>query len=346
MRTRLNLLLRVMAVAGTVAFFAASSDAKEDFYKGKMIRIIVGFSAGGGFDAYSRAMARHMGKHIPGNPNFIVENMTGAGSLIAANYIYNRGNADGLTMGNWSGALVSGQLFAGKGINFDARKFEWVGVPVTNSLVCVLLKASGVTTLEEWFKAREPVKLGGLAPGNTPSDVPRILAAALKLPIKLVEGYKGTANIRLAVESGEVAGGCLPWESIKSSWKSKFADGSVIPVLQVVRSPLVDLPNVPNAIDLAKNDEARNLIKFGVSDLNLIVRSYTLPPGTPKERVNILRNAFKATMQDPEFLAELGKAQMEIEPIFGDELEGIVRDMFTLEPSLVARLKKILFPTD
>lgn len=331
-----SVLIAVLLLAGTVY-------GQENFYNGKTIRIIVGFSPGGGFDIYTRMIARHMRKHIPG-VRFVVQNMTGAGSLIAANYLFNQAQPDGLTMGKWSGALVSRQLFGGKGINFDARKFEWVGVPVTNSLVCVLTKKSGINSVHDWFKMRDPVVLGGLAPGNTPSDVPRILAAALRLPLQLVEGYKGTADIRLATERGETAGGCLPWEALKTGWKSELADGSITPVLQIVRKPLRDLPTVPNAIDLAKDDEARDLIRFGASDINLIVRSYTLPPRTPKDRLNILRRAFRATMEDPDFLAEIEKAQFDIDPLHGEEVERIVGDLFSLDSVLIAKLRKILFP--
>ena len=197
---------------------AASGD--QDFYKGKTIRIIVGFAAGGGFDVYARTIARHMPKHLPGNPSMIVDNMTGAGSRLAANYLYKASAPDGLTIGNFIGSLLLQQILGDQGIEFDGRKFEWLGAPVMDDTACALTKASGVTTIDQWFAAKTPIKLGGEAPGANDSDVPRMLKATLGLPIQLIEGYKGTSNIRLAAEAGEVDGGCWTWASIRSTWKN------------------------------------------------------------------------------------------------------------------------------
>ena len=205
---------------------AASAD--QDFYRGKTIRIIVGFSAGGGFDQYSRIIARHMPRHIPGNPTMIVDNMGGAGSRLAANFLFKAAAPDGLTIGNFIGSLLLQQILGDQGIEFDGRRFEWLGVPVQDENVCALTKASGVTSLEQWFAAKKPVKLGGEAPGANDSDVPRMLQATLKLPIQLIEGYKGTSFIRIAAESGEVDGGCWTWASIRSTWKKGIdSQGSV-----------------------------------------------------------------------------------------------------------------------
>ena len=190
------------------AWFAAAS-AQEPFYKNKTVRIIVGGSAGGGYDTYTRAIARHLGKHIPGNPTFVVENMTGAGSLIAANHLYKVAKPDGLTIGHFIGGLFLGQVLGQKGIEFDARKFEFIGAPITDHVVCAMTKASGITSVEQWLASKGPVKMGGIAPGtSTPDNATRILKVALGLPIQLVTGYKCTADVRLAAESGEVAGGC------------------------------------------------------------------------------------------------------------------------------------------
>lgn len=325
--------------------FSAPAFGQEPFYKGKTVRFVVGFSAGGGFDTYTRIIGRHIPKHIPGNPSTIVENMPGAGSLISANYIYHQAKPDGLTIGNWFGSLILQQVMGGqKGIEFDARKFEWIGAPSGDSNVCAVTKASGVTTIEQWLAAKAPVKIGGLAPGTANSDIPRVLKATLNLPIQLVEGYKGTADLRVAADSGEVDGGCWSWESVKVTWRKGIESGDVKVLIQALPKKHPELLDVPNAIDLAGTEEARQLIKAGLNDPTIIARLYSLPPGTPKERVKMLREAFTATMKDPEFLAEAKKANLDLNPISGEEGESTVQGFFKLPPDLVARLREILVP--
>jgi tripartite-type tricarboxylate transporter receptor subunit TctC len=316
--------------------------AQEPFYKGKTIRIIVGFSAGGGFDIYSRAIARHIGKHIPGNPTVIVENMTGAGSLVAANHTYKVAKPDGLTIGHFIGGLLMQQLLGTPGIEFDARKFEYVGVPVRDNPVCALTKASGVSSIESWMASKAPLKLGSTAPGSNTDDVPRILQSALGLPIQLIAGYKGTADMRLAAESGELAGGCWSWDAMKGMWSSKLKSGEAVVVLQTVSQPHPDLPKVPLAIQFANTQEARQLIQTGIHDINAIIRPYALPPGTPKEQVQILRKAFMDTLKDGDFVSEAMKSNLGLDPLSGEELESTVKGMFKITPALVARFKDVL----
>jgi tripartite-type tricarboxylate transporter receptor subunit TctC len=317
-RGRFVALLLALVVVGTAP---AAAVAQEDFYRGKTMRIVVGFSAGGGFDTFARTLARHFGRHIPGNPTVIVENMPGAGSLIAANHVYKVARPDGLTIGHFIGGLFLGQVLGQKGIEFDARKFEYLGAPANDHVVCVMAKASGITSLERWMAAPAPVKMGGVAPGSsTPDNATRAIKAALGLPIQLVTGYKGTADIRLAVDAGELA-----------------------VLLQLAPRSHSELPGVPLAIDLAKTDEARRVIEVAIHADSAVVRSLTLPPGTPKERVQLLRRAFAATLRDKEFLAEAERAKLEIEPVPGEEMERVVERLFKLEPPMIARLKTILY---
>src|SRR5437764_551070 len=247
-------ILLVLAVVGSAPLQA------REFYEGKTVRIVVGFAAGGGFDTYARIIARHVAKHIPGRPAVIVENMTGAGSLIAANHLYNVAKPDGLTMAHFTGGLLLGQILSQPGIEFDARRFEFVGAAVKEDIVCALTKASGITTVEQWMAAKTPVKLGGNAPGVTPDNAGRILKAALGLPIQVVSGYKGTADIRLAADSGELAGGCWSWESMRTTWRSALSAGTVVAVLQLTARGFPDLAGVPLAISLAKTDEAIQVV--------------------------------------------------------------------------------------
>jgi tripartite-type tricarboxylate transporter receptor subunit TctC len=337
-----GLLVLLFLIAASRSAGAASAD--QEFYKGKTIRVIVGFAAGGGFDSYARIITRHMPKYIPGNPAMIVDNMTGAGSRLAANYLYKASTADGLTIGNFIGSLLLQQILGDQGVEFDGRKFEWLGAPVMDDNVCALTKASGVTNLDQWFASKKPIKLGGEAPGANDSDVPRMLMATLGLPIQLIEGYKGTSFIRIAAEAGEVDGGCWTWASIRSTWKKGIDSGMVNAVLQMNAKKASDIPNVPNAIDYAKTAEAKQLIEAGIHAPSAILRAYALPPGTPKERLTILRDAFVATMKDKEFVAEITKANLDVNPLTGAEVESIARKLYQVDSSLVGKLREILVP--
>jgi tripartite-type tricarboxylate transporter receptor subunit TctC len=327
-------------IGALCAFTAPGHAATTDYYQGKIIRIVVGFSAGGAFDAYSRSLSRHMRKHLPGNPNITVENMPGAGSLIAANYLYKAASPDGLTMGNFIGSVLMGQVLGQKGIEFDARKFEYVGAPARYYPVCLFSKASGITSLESWMAAKTPIKMGGIGQGAAGDNTIKLLRTAIGLPIQLVSGYKGMAEIRLATEAGEVAGTCVGPRTV---WQQTLEKGEVIPVLQVTPIPAPDFPKVPLAIDLAKTEEARKLIEAGVHNDSAIALTYALPPGTPKDLIAVLRRAFVATMKDSEFSAELKKARLDVDPVAGDEVEKIINDAFKLDAVLVGKLKDILY---
>lgn len=330
-------------VTGLILLAAApAKSASGDFYNGKTIRIIVGFAAGGGFDTYSRVIGRHIGKFIPGNPSIVVENMTGAGSLIAANHVYNAAKPDGLTIGHFIGGLIMQQVMGGPGIQFDARKFELIGVPVKENVVCALRKESGITNMESWFASKSPVKLGGTAPGSTTDDVAKVLKEAIGLPIQLVSGYKGTADIRLAADSGEIAGGCWAWESIKVTWRKALETKDLFVVLQAIPKPHPELSSIPLAISYAKTPEAKRLIEAGIHDMQVFTRPYVLPPGTPKERVQILRKAFIETFKDKGFLAEAESSKLDVDPVPVEQVEKIIAGLFKLDASVLAKMKQIL----
>ncbi len=338
-------LYSVILVIGIALNFAASTTAwGEEFYKGKTLRFIVAFSPGGGFDTYTRLIARHFSKYIPGHPTVVVQNMTGAGGIIAANYLYNKAKPDGLSIGNWIGGLVQQQILGNKGVKFDGRNFEWLGVPVVDHPVCGLTKATGIKNIKDWLAVKKPIKMGGIGPGGTVSDVPRVLAAALGLPLRVIDGYGGTAKVRLAAESGELAGGCWAWQSMKVTWRRMVESGGVNIVLQAMDKKHPELGNVDNAIDFAKTDEARALLKYGIHDTATITRFYSLPPRTPKKTVKLLRKAFMDTLKDPKLLSEAKKSKLEIAPVTGERVEKIVQGMFKLDKKMVARLKEILVP--
>jgi tripartite-type tricarboxylate transporter receptor subunit TctC len=328
------------ASAGLFFFTAAGYAATQDFYQGKVIRIVVGFSPGGAFDAYSRSLSRHMRKYLPGNPTITVENMPGAGSVIAANYLYKAANPDGLTIGNFIGSVLLGQVLGQKGIEFDARKFEYVGAPARYYPVCLFSKASGITSLEKWLAAKTPVKMGGIGQGTSGDNTIRLLRATIGLPIQLVSGYKGMAEIRLATEAGELAGTCVGPRTV---WQKALELGEVVPVLQVTPKPAPDFPTIPLAIDLAKSEEGRKLIEIGVHNDSAIALTYALPPGTPKGLLVTLRRAFVDTMKDGELAAELTKARLDVDPVAGEEVDRIINDAFKLDAALIGKLKDIFY---
>lgn len=314
----------------------------DDFYKGKTVRVIVGGTAGGGFDVYTRAMTRHMGKHIPGHPNFVVENMTGAATRIAAKYIHSAAKPDGLTFGIFNGYLILSQVLDPNGFDFNIRQFEWLGVPIQDNVACVLRKEAGITSIDQWMAAKTPIKMGGLGPGNSTSDAVRVVKATLNLPIQLVEGYKGTADLRMAADSGELQGACWAWESIRATWTKALQTGDAIPLLQVTAKRQPDLPNVPLALEVAKTEEAKQIIRAGGIAPSAVTRVYVTTPKTPKDRVDILRQAFANTLKDPEFLLEAKKGGLEVNPLNGEEVKKVVDSLFALNPQIVAKLASIL----
>jgi len=316
--------------------------AVANFYRGKTVRFVVGFAPGGGFDTYTRAIARHIGQHIPGNPAVIVDNMPGGGSLIAANYVYGASRPDGLTVGNWIGGLILQQLLGGEGIEFDARKYRFIGVPTPDNVVCAVRKESGFKSLSDAINAPQPLILGGTAPGSTTDDVVRVLGASLGMNVKLVSGYSGTATIRQAADSGEVHGGCWAWESIKVTWKAALESGDALVIGQATAQKLPDLPNAELALDLAKTDEAKQLLRSGVIVPGRVTRPYAVHPDTPNDRVEALRRAFMAVFQDPTFLEEAQKAQMDVDPLRGDEVEKFVRELFDTPEAVKSKLKTVL----
>ena len=340
MRRRLCCLC--VAILGLTLIASVAHATTHDFYKGRTMRIIVGFSPGGGYDTYSRTIARHMGRYIPGNPTIAVENMTGAGSLSAANHVYKIAKPDGLTVGHFIGGLFMQQVLGKAGIEFDALKFEYIGVPAQDNYMLGISKRTGIRSVEQWIASKKTIKFGGVGPGSATDDIPKILIATLGLPLQLVSGYKGTADIKLAFNGGEVDGVSNAWESFKATWRKEVESGDVIIGLQNSAKRHPDLPNVPLAIEFAKTEEAHKLIQSAVHTIPPTARPYVLPPGTPRDRVQILRKAFMETMKDPEFLAEAIKAKLDINALDGAELERNVKEVFILEPQLAAKLKEIL----
>jgi hypothetical protein len=332
-------LLPIFISASLPSALAASI---EDFYKGKTIQFVVGGSAGGGYDTYTRLIARHFAQYVPGKPSTVVQNMPGAGMLIAANYIFNSAPRDGTVIGHWSGPLILQHLMGNPAVQFEGRKFGWLGMPTSDSLVCILTDRSGIKTADDWRKAKTRVKLGAIGPGTSGTDDTKLLAAATGFPLQLIEGFKGTADIRVAAETGELDGTCaFGWQSAKVTWANALRERQVHVVLQTMAEPHPELKGVPLAVQYAKTEEGKELLRIA-ANLYGKQRLYSLPPQVPAERVRTLQKAFITTLKDSQLLAEAEKAKLDIDPVDGPGIEKMVNGLYEIEPAIVNRVKQLL----
>ena len=313
----------------------------QDFYKDKIIRFIVGQAAGGGYDTYTRTIAHHMIKHVPGNPAVTVENMTGAGSLVAANYLYNTAKPDGLTVANWNSAFVLNQALGDPNIRFDARKFGWIGAPSKGVPVCLIMGFSGPKTLDEILKSGKAIKMGGTAPGSHSIDLPLMLNKMLGTKFQAVSGYPGTSQIRLALQRREVDGQCTNWESILSTQRELLdakGDDRMIPFVVHTRLADPELKNVPLFSEALKDEASKDIYKAYMAQMEY-QRPLTVAPGTPTERLEILRRAFKATLADPEFQTQANKFKLDIAYVSGEEIDRIVGEVLSISPRVKENLQ-------
>ncbi len=315
--------------------------AVADFYRGKTVRIVVGFSAGGGYDQYSRLIARHLSKYIPGNPAVIVDNMAGAGSIIAANHTFNAAPKDGTLIGNISGPIILEQLFSNAAVQFDMAKFRYLAVPVSETYLMIVVKKTGVTKFDDVIGAKSKQVSIGAIPGSTVEHAPILARDVLGANLKVVSGYKGTADVRLALESGEVEGFFNTWTSVKVTSFDKVKNGEWIVLAQLSEKPIKDLiiPNVPTISQIAKTNEQRLIMKYGTSTPNDFGKVYVLSPGVPADRAAMLETAFAKAMADKELLADADKGKLELDPLTGDEIHKLVVEFLGMSPDLRSKLQ-------
>ena len=327
----------IFTLAAAALLFVSKPAAviADNFYQGKTVRVIVGFAAGGGYDTYARAVTRHMGKHIPGNPSFVVENMDGAGSLLAANYLYNKADADGLTIGSWNNLMILQQALGAKAIRFDSRRFGWIGAPSQSRSVCGIMGFTGIKTLDDVLNAKKALKMGATRAGSTTDDLPKLMNMFMGTKFNVISGYRGTAKIRVAMQSRELDGACWGWESMSVTAKSLLdnkGDDRLIPYIidgKAEDAPVKDLPQFTDAIK-----DKTNLTAFNVwRKPKEFERPLTVPPDTPKDRLEILRNAYQATLHDAEFLAEAKKSKLVIEHVSGEQIDDAVKEILSISPT-------------
>jgi tripartite-type tricarboxylate transporter receptor subunit TctC len=313
----------------------AGAQNPADFYKGKNVDLYVGYSVGGGYDLYARMLAKHMGKHIPGHPNVVTKNMEGAGSLRLANWLYNVAPKDGTAFGTIGRGTGFDPLFGHKAAQFDATKFTWIGSANNEVSVCVAWHTSGITKFDDLF-GRELI-VGGTGPAADTDQFPKVVNGVLGTKMRVIAGYPGGNDVSLAMERGEVHGRCgWSWSSVRSTQPKWLDDKKINVLVQLALDKHPELPDVPLIMDLAKTDEQKQVLKL-VFARQVMGRPFLAPPGVPKDRADALRKAFMDTMQDREFLAESEKAQLEIVPVSGEELQKLVTELYATSPAIAQK---------
>ena len=303
---------------------APAADSVADFYKGKTVTIVIGYSPGGGYDAYARALARHYGRLIPGQPNVIVQNMPGAGSLLAANHIYSKAVTDGTVIGMFASQAALEPLFGNTEAKFDPAKFSWIGSMAQEVAYCGVWQTPGAATTFEELMVKETI-FGASAPTGTTYQHPAILKNVLGGKIRLIPGYAGSREINLAMQKGEVNGMCALFaSSIRAQYKDDYESGKLKLVIQMGAKRSDELGKIPTVYDFAKTDEQKALLDIHFRQL-MLSRPFAAPPAVPADRLAALRDAFAATLKDPEFLAEAEKSGLEIDYASAAEVNDLLK---------------------
>ncbi len=329
----------MLGLAAATPVWAQESVA--DFYRGRAIDIYAGYSAGGVYDIFSRMLARFMGKHIPGNPALVPHNMVGAGGLRLANWLYQLAPKDGTAFGTFGRGTAFNPLVRQPGAQFDATKFGWIGSTNDEVSVCVSWNASGVTRLEQLYE-RELV-VGGTGGGADDEVFPKIMNGVLGTKLKIISGYPGGNDVKLAIQRGEVGGRCgWSWSSVKSTEAQWLKEKAITPLLQLSFRKHPDLPDVPLIMDLAKTDEDRQIFKV-IFARQVMGWPFATPPGIPVERLGALRKAFDDTVKDPDFLSEADRLGLEVTPVSGEKIQALVEELYrTTSPDVSSKIAAML----
>lgn len=341
------LLIGALACASAaVAQTSFDQQAVASFYRGKTIRIVVGLGAGGSFDITARAIARHIGKTIPGNPTIIVENMPGAGGLIALNQIYNTLPKDGTVIGNMPGPILSSQVFGNPAAKFDGSKLRILGVPAPIVHMLVVTKGSGVTRVEELLGTTpaKQIKVGSTAPASSISNSASLAKEAAGLNSQVVNGYDGFAKIALALEQGEVNATFNNIDELRSLYRDKVDSGAWKILAQMNDKAHPRAPNVPVLLDLAKTEENRQALLLGAIIPLRFSFLYFLAPGVPEDRARAVEQAFAKTMGDKAFVAEMEKSGLPVDPISAADTRKMVSEFLNMPEKLKAKLRPVLMP--
>jgi tripartite-type tricarboxylate transporter receptor subunit TctC len=329
------------ALALVAATLPVKADAVADFYKGKTVSLIAGFPPGGGYDTYVRVLARHYGRFIPGQPITVASNLPGAGSLNAANQIYNKTAPDGLTLAMFASSAAMEPLLGNKAAQFDATRFSWVGSMSNDVAYCGVWQGSGIPSTFNEMLTKESI-FGGGAPAAITYQHPMVLKNVLHANIRVIQGYAGTRDINLAMQRGEVHGTCgLFGSSIKAAFPDDVKAGRLKIVIQMGNKKSDEYGAVPSVFDYAKTDLDRSVLDVHFRQL-LLGRPWAGPPGIPADRLKALRDALTATMKDPEFMTEASKAGLDIDPASAEDVEALLKRFAAFPPEVFRKAQEAI----
>ncbi len=329
----------LMALALLTLANAPPASAQSDTLAGKTVQMIIGFGPGGGYDLWGRTVARHIGKHLPGNPSVIPQNMPGAGSYTATNYIYSVAPKDGTVLGIIARDAALGPLSGAPGARFDATRLSWIGTPTKETNVCVAFHTAKVKTLQDLF--RQQLIVGDTGPGTGTRSYPKVLNDLLGTKFKIVGGFPSSVEVFLAMERGEVDGICESLDSIRNRRPDWIPAGKIAVLLQAGARPDPDLKGVPFVLDLARNEEQRQTLEYVYAGQG-IGRPFVAPPDLPAARLKMLRDAFSATMKDTGFAEEARKSKLDLEPEDGEHLAALIAKIYATPKPIVDKIANLI----
>jgi tripartite-type tricarboxylate transporter receptor subunit TctC len=305
---------------------ASAGEPVADFYSGKTLQLVIGYSVGGGYDIYARTLARYMGKHIPGNPTIVPQNMPGAGSLRAMNYLAKAAPKDGSVFGTFARGAAMEPLYDPKAMPFDPKSLKWIGSVTNEVSTCAFWHASGINSWQDM--QRKPYTIGGTGASSDTDVFPKVIRNLFHLPLKLVSGFPGGQDVVLSLQRGEIDGRCgWSWTSLISRNRELYDSKQIIVPLQLGLHKHPDLPNVPLVMDLSSDPKIKAALKL-IFARQAMARPFAAPAGIAPERLQALRDAFDATMRDPAFLQEAKRLELEIAPVTGIEIEQLIKEIY------------------
>ena len=336
---RQPMLLATPLIAALVSAGATPAAAQADALAGKSVQMIIGFGPGGGYDLWGRTLGRHIGKHLPGHPNVVPQNMPGAGSYTAASYIFNIAPKDGSVLGIIARDAALGPLTGASGARFDPTRLSWIGTPTKETNVCIAFHTAPVKSVQDLYEKQ--LILGDTGPGTGTRSYPKVLNDVLGMKFKLVGGFPSSAEVFLAMERGEVDGICESLDSIKNRRPDWIPTRKIAILFQGGAEPNPELQGVPFVLDLARTDEQKKTIEFLYAGQG-IGRPFVAPPDLPAERLKMLRDAFNATMKDADFIAETKKSKLELEPEDGEQLAALIAKIYATPKPIVDKIANLI----